>query len=352
MTDYGDRRFTGDRPGMLFPLGADALRGGRPLRDPRRGAVAVLALLLLGLIGGVAPGLHGTGAVAADRANQGWPSDLALDPDRMPSRLASTAVRDVTDRPLTVLVMGVDARPGEPIDVGVRPDALGVLRLDPAAGTCRLLAVPRDTRADLPWYGPSKVNHGLVVGGVPFQRRVVEGLLGLEIDRFVLVDFAAVEAIVEAVGGVTLDVPQAFTTGDGRSFPAGAQTLDGPAVLAYARYRDGPDGDLGRIGRQQQVLRALLERMPDLELGPALAGLLPLLEEHVRTDLSPAEIVGLARRFRPSCTGETLWLGVLDGATATLDDPLVGQPLSYLLVEEAEIDRKRALLFDDEAPTG
>jgi len=258
----------------------------------------------------------------------------------------------VADRPLTVLVMGVDARPGQPIDIGVRPDALGVLRLDPAAGTCRLLTVPRDMRAELPGYGPSKVNHALVVGGVPYQRRVVEGLLGLEIDRFILVDFGGVEAVVESVGGLTLDVSEEFTAADGLSFAAGEQTLDGARVLAYARYRGGPEGDLGRIERQQQVLRALLARAPAIEIGPLLGRLLPSLEGHLRTDLAPAEILALVRRFRPSCTGETLWTATLDGTTATFADPLVRQPLSYLVVAETEIARKRALLLNDGGRTG
>jgi LCP family protein required for cell wall assembly len=251
------------------------------------------------------------------------------------------------DRPLTLLVMGVDARPGEPIDVGVRPDALGLLRLDPTTGSCRLLAIPRDTRAELPGYGRSKINHALVVGGVPYQRQVVEGFFGIEIDRFVLVDFVAVEGVVEAVGGVTLDVPEAFTAADGLRFEAGPQRLDGPQALAYARYRSDADGDLGRIERQQQVLRALLAEAPSVAIVPTVNKLGPLLEKHLKTDLSLAEILGLVQRFRSSCTAETLVTATLDGATATFDDPLVQQPLSYLLVDEAEIRRKKALLLAD-----
>ncbi len=70
---------------------------------------------------------------------------------------------------ITVLLMGVDARPGEAIDTDARPDALAVLHADRTRGTCRMLAVPRDTRIDLPGYGKSKANHALVLGGIPYQ---------------------------------------------------------------------------------------------------------------------------------------------------------------------------------------
>ena len=254
---------------------------------------------------------------------------------------------DVLVEPLTILLLGVDARPGEAIDIGVRPDALALLRLDPETGACRLLAVPRDTRAELPGYGWSKVNHALTVGGLAYQTEVVEGLLGLEVDRIVLVDFAAVMAVVDAVGGVTVEVPEAFVAADGTPFVVGAQRLDGERTLAYVRYRGGADGDLDRIARQQQVLRALLAAAPALDPAPLAARLLPALRDHVRTDLAPAEIVGLARRFRASCTGETLAVATLSGTVATFDDPLVGQPLSFLVVEDSEIQAQRALLLGE-----
>ncbi|MCC6312545.1 MAG: LCP family protein [Thermomicrobiales bacterium] len=278
-----------------------------------------------------------------DWAEPGWRLDRAIDAEAAPA--ASPAGEAAMDRPLTILLMGVDARAGEEIDIGVRPDALALLRLDPADGSCRLLAIPRDTRTELPGYGLSKINHALAVGGVPYERLVVENLLGLEIDRFVLVDFQAVVETVDALGGVTVDVPDAFTALDGTSFAAGTQTLDGRHALSYSQYRGFSDGDLGRIHRQQQVLRALLVQASGLEVVPAATRVLPLLEDHLRTDLSPGEMVSLARRYRATCTAETLQVATLDGEVATFDDPLVQAPLSYLVVDPAEIDRKRAQLL-------
>ena len=106
---------------------------------------------------------------------------------------------------LTVLVMGVDARPGQPIDIQVRADALSVVHIDPETGICRMLSIPRDTRVMLPGYGYSKVNHALAIGGVPYQQLVVGQYLGIEIDHYGLIDFAGMAELVDAVGGVTVE---------------------------------------------------------------------------------------------------------------------------------------------------
>ncbi|MER3438248.1 MAG: hypothetical protein C4346_12050, partial [Chloroflexota bacterium] len=128
----------------------------------------------------------------------------SLVPDEEPLAAASAS------EAVTILLMGVDARPGEAIDIGVRPDSLMVLRLNPETGSCRILSIPRDTRTELPGYGLTKVNHALAVGGIPYQKQVVELLLGIPIDHYVLVDFAGFETLVDAVGGITIDVPEGF----------------------------------------------------------------------------------------------------------------------------------------------
>lgn len=325
VTGAEDLPSTPPRDGAAAPAepAADTDRRGKPQASPAAGDAAQSPAVGAGWLGGVAGDAGQTIAGIASAAGVG----------------------DAQLRPLTILLMGVDARAGEPIDIGVRPDAMALLRLDPETGACRMLAVPRDTRTELPGYGLSKVNHALAVGGVPYQRRVVEGLLGLEIDRFVLVDLRAVEEIVEIVDGVTLDIPEAFVAADGTPIEAGEHTLDGRQVLAYVQYRGGPNGDLGRIGRQQQVLRALLAKASDVDILPTVSRLLPVLEGHLRTDLTPAEIVGLAQRFRGSCTPDSLSVATLDGTIATFDDPLVRQPLSYVVIDETEIAHERALLL-------
>jgi len=240
--------------------------------------------------------------------------------------------------------MGVDARPGESIDIAVRPDALAVLHLDPVSGSCRLLAIPRDTRVELPGYGQSKINHALAVGGVPYQMQVVEGYLGIQLDHYGLIDFGGIVQLVDAVGGVTIEVPETFTAEE-VTFTAGTQALDGEEALVYARYRGGPDGDFGRVHRQQQILRALIAELSGLNVARAANELLPAMREHTRTDLNPAELVNLVTQYRDKCTEASAGMETLDGTTGTFPDPLLNLDLSYVIIDESEVRTKVAWLL-------
>lgn len=247
---------------------------------------------------------------------------------------------------MNILLMGVDARPGEAIDSGVRPDSLMVLHLDHATGTCRVLSIPRDTRTELPGYGLTKINHALAVGGVDYEKLVVQNLLGLKINHYVLIDFNGFEGLVDAVGGVTIDVPTGFTATDGTTFVAGTQSMSGRQALSYARFRGGPDGDFGRINRQQQVIRALVARASGLNIVRSLNELLPAVADNLRTDLSARDMATLASDYRSRCTDQNVTMLSLDGSIATYQDPLLNLPLSYVIVDPAEIKSKVAELLD------
>src|SRR5215213_8041126 len=123
-----------------------------------------------------------------------------------------------------------------------------------------LLAVPRDTLAEIPGLGEDKVNAAFANGGPELTVETLENLTGVRMNDYVIVHFDGVEEIVDALGGITLEVDKPVRVGiDGRRvyIPAGTQTLDGMQALAYVRYRGGPTADIGRIGRQQKFLREL-----------------------------------------------------------------------------------------------
>ncbi len=260
---------------------------------------------------------------------------------------AAAGTQETPDQPLNILLMGVDARPGEAIDVGVRPDALSVLHLDPATGSCRLLAIPRDSRVELPGYGQSKINHALAVGGIPYQMQVVEQFLGIRLYHFGLIYFGGLEQFVDAVGGVTITVPETFSH-LGVTFEAGTQTLNGEEALIYARYRYGPDGDFGRIGRQQQVLRALIAELSGIGVTQAVNDLVPALKDHTRTDLTIVELVALANQYQGRCTEDSIETDRLNGTVGTFYDPLIKLDLSYVIVDEAEVREKVTWLTGEE----
>ncbi|MGH2534240.1 MAG: LCP family protein [Thermomicrobiales bacterium] len=248
----------------------------------------------------------------------------------------AAGVKNVTDRSRTILVMGVDAQPGAPIDIAVRPDAMMVLRLDEEARTCRLLAIPRDTRTRLPGYGQTKINHALMVGGIPYQQLVVEQLLDLEIDHYVLVDFVGFEKLVDAIGGITIDVPEELDD-RGVHFDAGRQTFDGERALAYVRYRADEQGDVGRIHRQWAVLEALLETGSTRDLVAEVNRITPALEDHLRSDLETTDFAAIAETYGGRCTVESIDTVLLDGLRVRLDDPMLQQSVYYNVVTEEQV---------------
>jgi LCP family protein required for cell wall assembly len=263
----------------------------------------------------------------------------------------AAGVKDPSSQALTLLVMGVDARVGAPIDIGVRPDALMVVRLDPAARSCRLLAIPRDTRADLPGYGQSKINHALMIGGIPYEELVVENLLGISLDGYALIDFVAFQKLVDAVGGVPVDVPQDVTLKDGTTIAAGRHTMNGAQALAFARYRDpATDGDIGRVKRQWAVLKALAEVEGGRDLVGDVNDLLPAVADHVRTNLAATDLAAIAKTYGGSCTADTVGTSVLAGTRVRMDDPILQQAVDYNVVDATLIRQRVAELLGGSAP--
>ncbi len=249
---------------------------------------------------------------------------------------------------ITVLLMGVDARDGESIDIGVRPDSLAVLHIDENTGDCRMLAVPRDSRATLPGYGQSKINHALAVGGIPYEMLVVEEYLGIQLDNYVLVDFAGVETVVDELGGITVENPAEFEM-EGQTFEAGTIKLDGERALLYSRFRGDSDGDFGRISRQQQVLRGLMHEVADVNLVRLVPNMFSLLSDHFRTDYGVTDLVDLANTYRSSCSADSIETETIDGDVSMERDDLMQMELSFVVSDpEVVADSVAWLLMQDE----
>lgn len=241
------------------------------------------------------------------------------------------------DSGINVLLMGVDkAQGGDQFDIGVRPDALMVLHLDPETGSCRLLGIPRDSRVEVPNVGMTKINHALSQGGIPLQETVVENFLDIEIDHIGLVDYQGLIGVVEAVGGITVVNPYTFEH-EGTWFAEGDIILDGEDALAFSRYRHGEDGDFGRIHRQQLVIQALLAKLGSQDPIQTLPKLLGAVEGHFRTDMTPAHMISLAMQFQDSCTPGTLETRTLTGENAMFTDPLLNQSLWYVVIDPQEM---------------
>lgn len=204
---------------------------------------------------------------------------------------------------VTVLLLGIDPRPGEGT-LG-RSDAITVVRFDPEQKRLAMLSLPRDLWVGLPGAGEGKINSAYFLGelqgkGPALARDTVAQALGIQIDYTVVVDFTGFRSLIDALGGVPVEVPRElydprFPTDDYgytiAHFKPGTEVMDGERALMFSRIRH-PDSDFERMRRQQLVLIGIAHKLR--ERG-ALANvheadrLTAALRPYVRTDI-PAEL--------------------------------------------------------------
>ncbi|WP_313993220.1 LCP family protein [uncultured Selenomonas sp.] len=212
------------------------------------------------------------------------------------------AVGDTEENALAyVLLMGVDRREG---DAG-RSDTLMLAAIDEEHGRASLLSIPRDTRVKVGDYGYDKINHAYAYGGHTLTLSAVSSLVGVPISHYVIIDTSAFERIVDAVGGVDIDVEKRMYYEDPWDdngglvidLRPGLQHMDGAHAIQYVRYRDG-EGDIGRIGRQQHFMRALFAQLISPQVLPRLSAVMEEIKGAVETDLSVRQLITLAKQFK------------------------------------------------------
>lgn len=182
---------------------------------------------------------------------------------------STEAFPDDADRPedsegTTILLLGSDKRPeggGELGREGARADSIMLLHIPADGGEVYVMSVMRDTWVDIPGVGEAKVNAAYQNGGMPLMVETLEGHFGTRIDEVMAVDFEGFEGLVDALGGVTVDVPQSFTSDSGTEYSAGPMEMDGETALEFSRERyNFADGDYTRVENQRAFIQALLDR--------------------------------------------------------------------------------------------
>ncbi|MGI6344630.1 MAG: LCP family protein [Bacillota bacterium] len=208
---------------------------------------------------------------------------------------------DSTVQALTVLLLGIDIEDLEVPTSSARSDVIVLLRFDLVSLKVDLLSIPRDTLVEIPEHGMDKINHAFAFGGGPrrstgawLTRQTVANFLGLEgIDHTVVVDMNSVPKLVNALGGVEMDIEVKSDL-----FPSGHCTLDGEQALSFLRWRSDALGDIGRVARQQQFALAVMRELQRLEFGTELLDLIFYTLTEVRTDISLERALTLAAKFR------------------------------------------------------
>ncbi len=257
-------------------------RSGSVVRRPAAlVAMALVAWVLgtaLGTVGGGSPA-RATPFLQLEQARAGY----------VPALDGST--------PILILVLGSDARPGEDI-AGQRADSIHVVAINPAKHRATIVGIPRDSWVGIPGYGTNKINAAMTAGGPDLVVRTVENLLGVRMDYWALTWFDGFRAMIDDIGGLTVDVPFDVQDSYARAdLTAGLQTLNGRDALAFARARHAlPTGDFGRSENQGLLLVSALAQFrkefakdPSRLLDWVGAGL-----RNMRTDVPLDQILRLA----------------------------------------------------------
>lgn len=208
---------------------------------------------------------------------------------------AKPATSEGSGQKVNILILGVDERDD---DVG-RSDTTLLLTVDPKEKQASLLSIPRDSRVKIPGHGYDKINAAYAYGGHRLSEQTVADFVGVPVDYYLLINFAAFDKIVDAIGGVDINVEKRMHYEDPYDnlvidLKPGMQHLDGKTAIQYVRYRD-EEGDIGRVGRQQKFMKAVLDQVTSPLVIPRIPNIIAEVVSAVKTDLTMGDMLNLAK---------------------------------------------------------
>ncbi|AFY68676.1 transcriptional attenuator, LytR family [Thalassoporum mexicanum PCC 7367] len=255
--------------------------------------------------------------------------------------IAEAVSRKLT-APYQVLILGIDrvpdAAPGSKEIFNGRSDTIMLARFDPQSKQLNMLSIPRDTRTWVEGLGTDKINAANVYGGVDLAQSTVSNTLdGVRIDRYLRISRAALPEVVNALGGVTVEVPQRMyyvdqTQGLYIDLHPGIQTLNGEQAEGFVRFRGDDEGDIGRIRRQQILLGAIRQKLSNPLTLTRLPGLIETLQANIDTNLSLDEMLAIAA-FSSNLESNQVNTSTLSGQVS---DPYA-YSASYWLVDSYDV---------------
>ena len=211
------------------------------------------------------------------------------------------------DKPFYMMLIGSDIREGQSQSES-RSDTNILVRVDGSKNQVTMVSIPRDTAIDIDGHGVSKFNNAYTYDGAAGVIREASELCGVEIAHYAEVNFGNLVSLVDAVGGVDVEVEQRIddTDADGSTGIPGAeriiieeglQHLDGDAALVFARSRAYADGDFTRTQNQRKLIQAIVDKVLSLPV-TELPGVIEAAAQSVTTDLSVTDIINLAQQFQ------------------------------------------------------
>ena len=241
---------------------------------------------------------------------------------------------------VNILVVGVDSRTeGDP----GRSDSIMLIGLDPVSRTMSVMSIPRDSRVSIPGHGYDKINATtnsdyFSDGGIELLEKTVEAMIpGIKVNYYVKANFAGFEQVIDALGGVTINVEMAmyYKAEDTLiDLKPGVQHMDGKTALGYARFRHDAVGDFGswngeeygRVVRQKALFKAIVAQTSSLRNVWLLPPVIRAVEKAVVTDLLPNDMLRVTLAFKNTSDKEVTTIpfpgepGDVDGTAYVIPD--------------------------------
>lgn len=255
--EFGDSG--ADSSGPLNPYSRDSANYTNRKHGMSRGkkvAIVVVVIALLAALAGL--GFYIFKEMQKNQINEGL-----HDMDEEEMQAVDNELTGMTkfDEPFTMLLLGSDARSGDP-DMGARTDTIILVRVDPTKNVVSMVSIPRDTMINIDGVGTAKFNAAYTYGGPSGTIAAVKELCGVDIDHYAEINFEGLVGLIDAIGGIDVVVDETIDDPDAGDIviPAGNQHLDGASALVFSRSRAYANGDFTRVSNQRKVIEAIVHR--------------------------------------------------------------------------------------------
>ena len=257
------------------------------------------------------------------------------------------------DNSLNILVLGVDDPDPSDLErefsetLTGRSDTMLLVRLDLERERINILSIPRDTRVQIPERGARKANVANAIGGPALAAQVVSELVGeVPIDRYLRLNTEGIAELIDVLGGVEIDVPTRMeyvdrTQGLEIDLEPGLQRLSGEEAHHFIRFRKDALGDIGRVQRQQIMLRAISQQLLRPLTLTKVPDIMQTIRDNVDTNMTWEEILSLSQ-FAFKSSEDSLNLVMLPGRFSNNGE----YPFSFWIANPEQTYRVAVNYFD------
>lgn len=248
------------------------------------------------------------------------------------------------DEPFYALLVGTDTREGKSYKLeDGRSDSCILVRVDPVNYIVTMISIPRDTKITIDG-STQKFNACYAAGGISATIKQVKKMMGVDISHYAEISFNGLTDMVDAVGGVEVDVPSAINDPKaGVNVPAGMQTLNGEQALAFSRSRNFADGDFTRTADQRILIDAMVKKAYKMDVSE-MPNLLKAAKNFIKTDLRLGDMVGIATKFMTADKEMVIYQAMIPSYNAGENG------VSYVATDKEALERMMKMVENGEDP--